>query len=115
MARAADVAWYFSVESLKSDDGRLVLKLAGRLGMASAGELGENIERACTAGNRQIVLDLSGLDYISSAGVGAIGRAADRLAGAGGALMLTRPHGALKVALDLAGAIRHTTYVESRS
>ena len=115
MARSADVAWYFSVESLKSDDGPLVLKLAGRLGTASAGPLGESIERAYAAGNRKIVLDLAGLDYISSAGVGAIERAADRLAGAGGALMLTRPQGALKLALDLAGAIRHTTYIDSPS
>ena len=114
MARPADLAWFLSIETGSTAAGQAVLKLTGRLGKAAAARLEAGIRRAIDAGNRQILLDLSDLDYINSAGLAVLDRAAADLAARGGSLMLTEPQGALKVAMDLAGPIPHATIVQPR-
>jgi anti-anti-sigma factor len=77
-------------------EGVLVLAVAGRLGEASSGQLTEILEAAVDANQAGFVVDLSGVDYLSSAGLLAIDRAADRL-------VLCAVRDPVRIALDLAG------------
>jgi anti-anti-sigma factor len=103
MARAADVAWFLTVDVRAAGAGQLVLALAGRLGKASADDLARAIAGAIDSGKKQIFLDLSGVDYISSAAIESIeiGRAA--AVRTGGSLALTGASAAVALTLDLAG------------
>jgi anti-anti-sigma factor len=57
--------------STKEENGVTVLQVSGRLDAVSAEAFGTEC-RPCLAAERQIVLDLSALEYISSAGIRAI-------------------------------------------
>jgi len=109
MARSADLTWFLAVDREDSRSGSCVLTLSGRLGQAAAPQLGEAVGRAIESGNRLIVLDLSGVDYVNSAGLAEIGRAADLLHRHGGSLTLAGVRGPVELALQLAGPIPHTT------
>jgi len=66
------------------------LRLAGRLDAAQAPAAQAALDRV----NGAVTLDLSALDYISSAGLGVLLKTHKRLVGAGGGLRLVglRPH-----------------------
>jgi stage II sporulation protein AA (anti-sigma F factor antagonist) len=81
----------------------LVIEVTGRVGSAAASELSGALANAITAGDRRIVLDLNGLDYISSAGILAVEGAAARLRSEGGALVLSGVRPPVRLALELAG------------
>ena len=61
-------------------DGVLVLSLAGRMGVVSAATLVTTVADAVARGDRNLVLDLTKVDYLSSAGLNALEAAADRCA-----------------------------------
>ena len=89
---------------ITADDGDTVrMSLGGRLSAATAPQLASALGDAIALGRRRILLDLNGLDYISSGGIMAIETAAARLRGDGGWLRLTKPQPAVRVALELAG------------
>jgi len=56
-----------------------VLKLSGRLDAASYEQLRAQAEKEITAGARQIAIDLSDVEYISSAGIRALNQIVDLL------------------------------------
>ena len=68
--------------------GVLILVLSGRLGFNSAGIIDAVVARAVGAGDTRLVIDLSGVDYLSSAGLHALSAAAGRCLSGGGALAL---------------------------
>jgi anti-sigma B factor antagonist len=109
MPRRADVSWFLAIARKDERPGATVLAVSGRLGKAVAHQLGDAIRSAIEAGNTHIVLDLSGVDYINSAGVQVVGEAAARLRELDGSLTLTGLRDAVKLALDLAGPIPHAT------
>ncbi len=51
---------------------RHTLTLTGELEIASAGMLEQAVAAACAAGAKELVLDLGGLEFMDSTGVGAI-------------------------------------------
>ena len=61
-----------------------------------------------------MVLDLSGVDYISSAGLRAVQTAAFRMTASGRALVVCGLREAVSVAFDLAGLTGTVTVEESR-
>src|SRR5437867_7586675 len=69
-------------------DGVLVLALAGRVGFASADAVAMAVSDATAKGNRNLVIDLGAVDYLSSAGLRALETAAARCAAAHGTLVL---------------------------
>lgn len=81
----------------------LVIAAEGRLGAATAPTLAERLADAIADGNRRILLDLKGLDYISSAGILALEAVAARLRTDGGTLIVCRPTPPVRLALELAG------------
>lgn len=84
-------------------DGLVVVTATGRLGFADAPRLTTALAEAIASGNHRILLELTGLDYISSAGVMALEAAAARLWTEGGELMLSGVTPPVRLALELAG------------
>jgi anti-anti-sigma factor len=84
-------------------DGLLVVTATGRIGSAEVPRLAALLTDAIAAGNRRILLDLKGVDYISSAGVIALEAAAARLRTDRGELTLSGVTPPVRLALELAG------------
>jgi anti-anti-sigma factor len=78
-----------------------VLILSGRLGSSAARTLDEAIRRSLD-GHCSLVIDVAGVDYVSSRSLGVLGQAAARCARNGGALVLARVTPAVRLAIDFA-------------
>lgn len=65
----------------------LTVALTGRLDGTTSKGVEDHLLNAIDAGARRVVLDLSGLDYVSSAGLRVFMMAAKRLKTAGGSIM----------------------------
>jgi anti-anti-sigma factor len=83
--------------------GWTLVSVAGRLDMISAGPLEQELEGLIAAGNRRLVIDMSALDYLSSAGLRALLVAARRLQEPPGTLALIGLRGMVKEVLEIAG------------
>ena len=99
------MTWELGVERGAGAGGITVVGLRGRIGTAGAGRLIEVVAQAIGQGQRRLVLDLSGVDYISSAGLRAFDAAADRIRAAGGALVLCGLTEPVRLAFDLGGRL----------
>jgi anti-anti-sigma factor len=100
----------------RHDSNVLVLELTGRIGAASARFLADAFARAFARGDR-LVVDFSGVDYLSSAGLSALEGAAGRGDGNGrghGTLVLCGVPEAVRVALDLGGLLPRLEVEASR-
>jgi anti-anti-sigma factor len=95
----------------RSDDVT-ILTLHGRVAQESAGQLTKAISDAVSAGDRRLVVDFRGVDYISSGGLLALESAALRVQEAGGTLILTGIDGPVRTTFQLAALIDRFT-VES--
>jgi anti-anti-sigma factor len=83
--------------------GWSLVSIAGRLDMVSAGPLEQELEGLIGAGTRRLAIDMSRLDYLSSAGLRALLVAARRLQEGGGILTLIGLRGTVKEVLEIAG------------
>lgn len=81
----------------------LVVGLKGRLDAASAGTVQDRIVAVIDGGARQLVLDLSALDYVSSAGLRVLLVAAKKMKPVGGKLCLCGLQPSIKEIFDIAG------------
>jgi anti-anti-sigma factor len=110
--RAARLVWPL-VMAREDREGVTVFAPTGRLGTLSSGELIDTLASAIEAGVRRIVLDLSGVDYLSSAGLLALHALLGRLAGAGGDLVLCGLAPPVRISFELSGFL--PDYVEEPS
>jgi anti-sigma B factor antagonist len=91
----------------------LVAHLTGEVDMSNAEDLGTAVAQATPNDALGVVLDLSGVDYLDSAGIYVIYGLRERLDGRGQALILVIPKDApVQRALDLAGVTRHLSIAE---
>jgi anti-anti-sigma factor len=95
--------WSVHVETYESATAHVV-SVAGRLGSATAADLERILDRSLTAGHIRLLLDLSGVDYLSSMGLAVMERTAARARAAGGALVLAGLQEPVRVAFDVSGA-----------
>jgi anti-sigma B factor antagonist len=65
--------------SFSSDGDIVVASLRGEIDMSNAGELGDTIGRALTNDALALVLDLTGVEYLDSAGIHVIYELHERL------------------------------------
>jgi anti-anti-sigma factor len=81
--------------------GVAVVRSVGRLDLLSAAEVKQRLTDAVAAGRRRLVVDLGGVDFIDSSGLGALigGLKAARLAG--GDLRIARPSEQARTILEL--------------
>lgn len=103
MAGSADGkrTWRLSHRTV-GENRTIVLILEGRLGHATAPQLKAMVE-GVAQGSKGVVLDLAGVDYLSSAALKVIESLAAEQAGRGGALTVRSPSPAARLSLELAG------------
>jgi anti-sigma B factor antagonist len=95
-------------------DGSAVLHVAGRVTSANAPELGERLRDLLARGCRSIVVDLSHLVHMTSAGFRSLLRA-DKLAGEeGSTLVLCGLHGLTLELFEIGGFLEMFTVAGSR-
>jgi anti-anti-sigma factor len=82
---------------------RLVLAVQGRMDNKTAQEFTQRVEHLVDLGEKHIVVDMSGLEYISSAGLRALLNAGMHLRSIEGKLAICCLTGMVKDVLDVAG------------
>ena len=87
------------------ENGVPVLFVEGRLGHAATAELEAVASRHASGAAENVVIDLSGVDYLSGAALKAFRALADRQVQKGGRLCLRAPSVAARLALELAGLL----------
>lgn len=82
-------------------DSLAVVELQGRLDLLSAADVKQTLADAVEQGNRKLVVDLAGVTFVDSSGLGALigGLKAARVAG--GDLRIARPQEQAQVILSL--------------
>ncbi|MHC5027424.1 MAG: STAS domain-containing protein [Planctomycetota bacterium] len=83
--------------------GITVLRLTGNLDSTSTPELETHLARLIDSGTRRVVVDLTEVDFVSSAGLGVLLFAAQSLAPSGGTLRVCCPNDAVRYAFDASG------------
>ena len=92
--------WRLSSRTV-AENGTIVLILEGRLSHATTSQFREILSAAHAPGD--VVLDLAGVDYASSAALKVIGDFAEEQAGRGRKLTVRSPSPAARLSLELAG------------
>jgi anti-anti-sigma factor len=81
----------------------LILRIRGRLDASTAGSLEQQFQRVLALGEKMLLVDLSQLDYISSAGLRAFLIITRELKSAGGKLALFTLQENVKNVFDITG------------
>jgi len=93
----------FQILKEQVQDGMVQLSVRGFLDAHTFERLDREIDSLVQAGVFRLIVDLSGLDYISSAGAGVFIGALDKLRENDGNLVLVRPNPNVKEVFDLLG------------
>lgn len=91
------------IDPPRGDSQRVAL--AGRLDTHSYDKLDRQLAPLLTSGIRSLVLDLSGLDYISSAGVRSVFKARKALSARGGKVLVANPQPQIAKVFDIVKAV----------
>jgi anti-anti-sigma factor len=104
----------FQILKEKLMDGIVQLTVKGFLDAHTFEQLEKTIDDLFEAGSFRVIVDLSGLDYISSAGagvfIGAVGKAQEN----DGNIVLMRPSPNVKEVFDLLGLSQIFTFKNTR-
>jgi anti-sigma B factor antagonist len=84
-------------------DGVKIAAVRGRVDGSNAESLERRLLGLLDAGGGRLVLDLTGVDYVNSAGLRAVLIAAKRSIAVGGTLAVVAVHGVVREVLDMAG------------
>lgn len=87
----------------KKESGICVFKISGRLDANTSPELKEKIVEAIRKGSRYMIIDFEDLDYISSAGLQVILKAAKDLKRSEGKIVLSSMQDYVKEIFEIAG------------
>ncbi|MDL2717502.1 MAG: STAS domain-containing protein [Acidobacteriota bacterium] len=93
----------------------VVLELVGRLDTKTSGALEKSVATHLGAGQRRFVLDLAGMEYVSSAGLRIFLMLAKKVSGGTGGLALCGLSPQVKEVFDIAGFTRLFTLAASRA
>jgi anti-sigma B factor antagonist len=91
------------------DGGIAVVQLVGRLNMASAARLREAVTTIVESGRTRVSIDMSGVDFLDSSGLGAIISALKTTRQAGGDLRIAAPSAQAQLVLRLTNLDRVLT------
>ncbi len=97
-----------------SNQGRvMVVEVNGRIDSSTAGELGEALNHVIEDGRFQVVLDIAGVDYMSSAGLRELVAAAKKMRREEGDLRLARVNERVYEVLELTGLHTNIQFFDS--
>ena len=104
MPLPSEVAWYVHIERTRLR-GVPVMRISGRLGVSSADSLRTALMEGAAAsnGSTSLVVDLDGVDYVSSAGLEVFESVALRLRGEGRELVLCGASDPVRLVLRFCG------------
>jgi anti-anti-sigma factor len=94
-----------SIEIAPASNGNQRVSLAGRLDTHTYGELDQQLAPVLGSTIQSLVLDLAGLDYISSAGVRSIFKARKALSARGGKVVVVNPKPQIQKVFDVVKAV----------
>lgn len=80
-----------------------VIRVVGRVDSSTAPVLDDKLKEHINAGHKQLVLELDGTNYLSSAGARALIAAQKALKGRGGQVIIAQPSKEVKEVLRLVG------------
>jgi len=100
------------VAGVEERDGAIIVRLAGELDLYNAHAVREELAAAAERGPERLVVDLSGLTFIDSTGLGVLIEARTRLANRR-AFLLAAPGLETRRALQISGLDRHFTVHDS--
>ncbi len=89
------------VVHVHSEGSWSVLTIGGELDVVGAPELRQHVMHAVAGGHHRLILDLTGVDYVDSFGIGVLVGALKRLRLLGGDLMLVVPESRVRRVLEL--------------
>lgn len=81
----------------------MVVKVVGRMDATSAPQFEEECAKWIEQGEKNLVVDMGGLEYISSAGLRSILATGKKLKGSGGVLVFGNMQGMVKEVFDISG------------
>jgi anti-sigma B factor antagonist len=81
----------------------ILVEVSGRVDSMNANQLGEALNAEIDNGHIQLVLDLAGVDYMSSAGLREIVSSLKRVKRASGDLRIAQPSERVREVLEMAG------------
>ena len=93
------------IEILPPAHGSQRVVLSGRLDTHTYEDLDERLEPLLGPDLHSLVLDLAGLEYISSAGIRSIFKARKALAGHGGKVLVVNPQAQIQKVFDVVKAV----------
>ncbi len=82
--------------------GRTILHLSGDMTVSDRGEFDMLLPRVFNSGNRAVVVDMKGLNYMDSAGLGMLLMVHKKAEEKGAKVTIKNPEGEVKTLLDLA-------------
>jgi len=89
------------VESRQTDSGVTVLAPSGRLDVVGAPALKAAVSEAMKNGNPRLVIDMEGVTFVDSSGLGSVVSALKQLRTSKGDLRLAAPNQQVRVVLEL--------------
>ena len=95
-----------SVEHTVTEDDIVVLVISGPMDVATTPELRDSLVRLIDEGHHRLVLDLSGVDFIDSMGLGAIVGVVHRLRPYDGALAMAAPSAQVRHVVEITQLVR---------
>jgi anti-sigma B factor antagonist len=101
------------IQSRQADNGVTVVAPTGRLDVAGAPTLKEAISEALKNGEPRVVLDMEGISFVDSTGLGSVIAALKQIRSSKGDLRLAAPNQQVRVVLELTTLDRVFPYYSS--
>ncbi len=92
-----------NIKSTGNEKGFLIVSVEGRMDAVTTPEFEQKLGGWIDEGEIRFIVDLSGLDYISSAGLRGILTSVKRLKAEGGRIVFTALHGTVKEVFEISG------------
>jgi anti-sigma B factor antagonist len=89
------------VESRRADNGVTVIAPTGRLDVAGAPTLKDAVSHAVKSGQPRLVIDMEGVSFVDSTGLGSVIAALKQVRSSKGDLRLAAPNQQVRVVLEL--------------
>jgi anti-anti-sigma factor len=85
------------------ENGIRLIRLAGRLDIAGAGEIETRLTESCAGDNTRVVIDLSAVDFLASSGIRLLTLTAQSVVRHGGRIVLLNPSPEVHHVLEVTG------------
>jgi anti-sigma B factor antagonist len=96
----------FSVEYTVTDEGIVVLVISGSMDVATVPQLRDLVVRLIDEGHHRLVLDMDGVDFIDSIGLGVIVGVVHRLRPHDGSIAVAAPSKQVRQVLQITQLVR---------